>query len=165
MGVDRSPGVENSSLVRLRFGGPGDTHPPRISRSIYNLNSRVVLFSDLLMLSVTLPRTNLHSFYQRSPQSVVRIHSIHKGNTISPLGINRRDEAHWYTIPRSLLIPITIHCFYCHIFKFLFSLRKHPVLLALRRWGRLAPTFSFTLIFLLAPEDDLFSKRNIGLFV
>ena len=50
MGVDRSPGVENSSLVRLRFGGPGDTHPPRISRSIYNLNSRVVLFSDLLML-------------------------------------------------------------------------------------------------------------------
>ena len=50
MGVDRSPGVENSILVRLRFGEPGDTHPPRISRGIYNLNSRVVLFSDLLML-------------------------------------------------------------------------------------------------------------------
>ena len=33
-------GVENSILVRLRFGEPGSTHapPPRISRSIYKLN-------------------------------------------------------------------------------------------------------------------------------
>ena len=33
-------GVENSILVRLRFGEPGSTQapPPRISRSIYNLN-------------------------------------------------------------------------------------------------------------------------------
>ena len=33
-------GVENSILVRLRFGEPGSTHAPlpRISRSIYNLN-------------------------------------------------------------------------------------------------------------------------------
>ena len=37
-------------LVRLRFGEPGGIHPPRISRSIYNCNSRVVLFSDLLIL-------------------------------------------------------------------------------------------------------------------
>ena len=43
-------GLENSILVRLRFGEPGGTHPPRISRSIYNLNSRVVLLSDLLIL-------------------------------------------------------------------------------------------------------------------
>ena len=39
--------VEDSILARLRFGEPGDTHPPRISRSIYNLSSRVVLLSDL----------------------------------------------------------------------------------------------------------------------
>ena len=43
-------GVENSILVRLRFGEPGGTHPPRISGSIYNFNSRVVLLSDLLIL-------------------------------------------------------------------------------------------------------------------
>ena len=43
-------GVEHRILVRLRFGVPGGTHPPRISRSIYNLNSRVVLLSDLLIL-------------------------------------------------------------------------------------------------------------------
>ena len=45
-------GVENSILVRLRFGEPGGTRapPPRISRSIYDLNSRFVLFGDLLIL-------------------------------------------------------------------------------------------------------------------
>ena len=43
-------GVENSILVRLRFGERGGTHPPRTSRSIYNFNSRVVLLSDLLIL-------------------------------------------------------------------------------------------------------------------
>ena len=43
-------GVENSILVRLRFGEPGGTHPPRIYRNIYNLHSRVVLLSDLLIL-------------------------------------------------------------------------------------------------------------------
>ena len=47
-------------------------------------------------------------------------HLILKRNTLSLLGINRRDEAHWYKVPFSLLYQKTIHCFYCHIFKFLF---------------------------------------------
>ena len=33
-------------VYKIAFWSP----PPRISRSIYNLNSRVVLFSDLLIL-------------------------------------------------------------------------------------------------------------------
>ena len=48
------------------------------------------------------------------------VHLILKRNTLSLLGINRRDEAHWYKVPFSLLYQKTIHCFYCHIFKFLF---------------------------------------------
>ena len=32
------------------FSDPGSTPPPRISRSIYNLNSHVLLFGDLLIL-------------------------------------------------------------------------------------------------------------------
>ena len=47
-------------------------------------------------------------------------HLILKRNTLSLLGINKRDEAHWYKVPFSLLYQKTIHCFYCHIFKFLF---------------------------------------------
>ena len=43
-------GEENSILIRLMIREPGGTPPPRIYRSIYNLNSRVLLFSDLLIL-------------------------------------------------------------------------------------------------------------------
>ena len=43
--------VENSILVRLRFGESGGTHSPRISRSICNLNPRVVVIRsfDLIL--------------------------------------------------------------------------------------------------------------------
>ena len=44
---------------------------------------------------------------------------IHKGNTLSPVGINTRDEAHWYMIPPGLLYQKQSIFFYCHIFKFL----------------------------------------------
>ena len=37
-------GVENSIWQGSGFGEPGDTPPPRISTSIYDFNSRVLLF-------------------------------------------------------------------------------------------------------------------------
>ena len=40
--------VGSRIFVRLRFGEPGNTSLPRISTSVYKLNSRFVLFSDLL---------------------------------------------------------------------------------------------------------------------
>ena len=61
-------GVENSILLGSWLREPGGTPPPRISRCIYNLNSRVLLFRDLLILFYfSLPRTNWHLFYHRSP--------------------------------------------------------------------------------------------------
>ena len=45
------------------------------SKSLYNVNSRVVLFSDLLIY-FTLPRTNQQSFYQRSAQSAFYTQSM-----------------------------------------------------------------------------------------
>ena len=64
----------------LLFRELGSTPPPRISKSIYNLNPRVLLFSDLLAL-FSLPRTistvvanvarNPH--FIPSPPSAVRV--------------------------------------------------------------------------------------------
>ena len=63
-------GVENSILVRLRFGEPGSTQapPPRISRSIYNLNlitlksqnlenNKVVIIIIIIIIIIILVKT------------------------------------------------------------------------------------------------------------
>ena len=42
--------TEVAFLSGSEFGEPGGTTPPRISRSICNLNSRAVIFRDLLIL-------------------------------------------------------------------------------------------------------------------
>ena len=65
-------GEENSILVRLltQRTTAGGTPPPRIYRSIYNFNSRVLLFSDLLILFF-LTQNQFARFLPK--QSVVRI--------------------------------------------------------------------------------------------
>ena len=64
-------GVENSIIwSSSNFGEPSGTPPPRTSRSIYNLNSSVVLFSDLLILFY-LTQNELAQFLPT--QSVARI--------------------------------------------------------------------------------------------
>ena len=57
-------------------------------------------------------------------------------------------------------VPITIHCFYRHIFKLLFvtNFQFHFHFFFFL-------DFSVILIFLLASEEGLFSDRNIGQFV
>ena len=53
---------------RSWFREPGGTPPPRIYRNIYNFDSCVLL--AIFWSYFSLPRTNLHGFYQSSPQSV-----------------------------------------------------------------------------------------------
>ena len=63
-----------------------------------HFNQTVHSINDVILIPLELIHSNL---------DVVRkareAHLIHKGNTLFPLGINRRDEAHWYMIPPSLL--------------------------------------------------------------
>ena len=63
------------------------------------------------------PVVNLDQYNCDAVRKAREAHLIHKGNTLSPLGMNRRDKADWYHLVSYTKI---IHCFYCHIFKFLF---------------------------------------------
>ena len=45
--------------------------------------------NDVILIPLELIRSN-----RDAERKALKAHLIHKGNTISPLGINRRDEAH-----------------------------------------------------------------------
>ena len=54
--------------------------------------------NDVILIPLELIHSNRDAV-RKAPEA----HLIHKGNTLSPLAINRRDKAHWYMIPLSLL--------------------------------------------------------------
>ena len=68
-------GEEKQHLGQAHDSEPGVTPPPRIYRSIYNSNSRVLLFSDLLILFRTISTVftqvvcSPYLYPVRSPQS------------------------------------------------------------------------------------------------
>ena len=49
--------------------------------------------NDVTLIPLELMRSN-----RDAVRKAREAHLIHKGNTLSPLGISRRDEAHWYKI-------------------------------------------------------------------
>ena len=65
-----------------------------------NFNRAGHSINDVILIPLELIRGNRDAVGKTR-----EAHLIHKGNTISPLEINRRDEAQWYMIPTSLLCP------------------------------------------------------------
>ena len=55
------------------------------------------LINDVILIPLELLRSN-----RDAVRKAREAHLIHKENTLSPLGINRLDEAYWYMIPPSL---------------------------------------------------------------
>ena len=103
-----------------------------------NFNQAGHSINDVILIPLDSIRSNRNAVRKAS-----EAHLIHKENTLSTREINRRDEAHWYKIPPSLL-----HQLQPIVFIVIFFFICKEILVSSS--------------FFCYPEEGLFSNRNIG---